>query len=105
MSAQQFGKISGYEKRHRRLGHTSNRDIHDTILFVKGLEELNKKSYHQHTKCASCMIGKSTLEYFPVLRSRADRPLKQVNIDSVSSSVVSIEGYSHVVKNGKIMKN
>ncbi len=61
MSAQQFGKISGYEKWHTRLGHTSNRDIHDTIPFVKGLAELNTKSYHQHTKCASCMIGKSTV--------------------------------------------
>ncbi len=50
VSAQQCGKISGYEKWHRRLGHTSNRDIHYTIPFVKGLEELNKKSYHQHTK-------------------------------------------------------
>ncbi len=27
MSAQQFGKTSGYEKWHRRLGHTSNKDI------------------------------------------------------------------------------
>ena len=34
MSAQQFGKISGYEKWHRRLGHTSNRDIHNTIPYV-----------------------------------------------------------------------
>jgi hypothetical protein len=43
------------------------------------------------------MIGNSTLEDFPELRSRADRPLKQVNIDSFSASVVSIEGYSHAV--------
>jgi hypothetical protein len=43
------------------------------------------------------MIGKSTLEDFPTLRSRVDRPLKQVNIDSLSSSVESIEGYSHAV--------
>jgi hypothetical protein len=48
-------------------------------------------------KFASCMIGKSSLEDFPTLRSRADRPLKHVNIDSFSSSVVSIEGYSHAV--------
>ena len=90
MSAQQFGKISGYEKWHRRLGHTSNRDIHNTIPYVTGLEELVKKNYQQHTKCASCMIGKSTLEDFPELRSRADKPLKQVKIDSFSSSVVSM---------------
>ncbi len=33
----------------------------------------------------------------PDLRNRADKPLKYVNIDSFSSSVVSIEGYSHAV--------
>jgi hypothetical protein len=61
------------------------------------LEELTNKDHQQHTKCASCMIGKSTLEEFPELRTRADEPLKQVNFDSFSSSVVSIEGYSHAV--------
>ncbi len=65
MLAQQFGKFSGYEKWHRRLGRTTNRDIHDPIPYVKGLEEPTNKFYHQHTKCASCMIGKSTLEDFP----------------------------------------
>ncbi len=48
-------------------------------------------------KCGTCMIGQSTLEDSPELRSRADNPLKQVNIDSFSSSVVYIEGYSHTV--------
>jgi hypothetical protein len=45
------------------------------------------------------MIGNSTLEDFPKLKTRADKPLKQVNIDSdsFSSSVVPIEGYSHAV--------
>jgi hypothetical protein len=38
-----------------------------------------------------------TLEEFSKLRSRADKLLKRVNIDSFSSSVVSIEGYSHAV--------
>ncbi len=97
MSAQQFGKVSGYEKWYRRLGHTTNREIHDTIPPVKGLEELTNKAYQQHTKCASCMIAKSNLEDFPELRTRADKPLKLVNIDSFSSSVVSIEGYSLAV--------
>jgi hypothetical protein len=41
--------------------------------------------------------GKSTLEDFPELRPKADKPLKQVNIDSFSPSVVSIEGYFHAV--------
>jgi hypothetical protein len=97
MSAQQFGKVSGYEKWHRRLGHTTNREIRDTIPYVKGLEEHTNKAYQQLTKCASCMIGKSSLEDSPELRTRADKPLKQVNINSFLSSVVSIEGYSHAV--------
>jgi hypothetical protein len=56
------------------------------MLYVKRLEELvnNLKVYQQHTKCASCMIGKSTLEDFPEVKTRADKPLKQVNIDSAS---------------------
>jgi hypothetical protein len=66
-------------------------------IEIKGLEELTNKVFQQHTKCASCMIGKSTLEDFPELRTRADKPLRQVNIDSFSSSVISIEGYSHAV--------
>ncbi len=80
-----------------RLGHTTNREIHDTIPYVKGLEELTTQLYQQHTKSASCITGKCTPEDFPKLRTRTDKPLKQVNIDSVSSSVVSIEGYSHTV--------
>jgi hypothetical protein len=90
MSEQQFGKVSGYEKWHRKLGHTTNREIHDTIPYVKVLEELTNKAYQQHTKCASCMIGKSAPEDFPELRTRADKPLKQVKNDTFSSSVVSI---------------
>ncbi len=43
MLAQQFGKVSGYEKWHRRLGHTTNREMHDTIPSVKGLEEVFRK--------------------------------------------------------------
>ncbi len=94
MSEQQFGKVSGYEKWHRRLGHTTDREIHDTIPYVEGLKELVSKVYQQHTNCACCMIGKSTLEDFPEFRTRADKPLqvKQVNIDSFPSSVVFIEG-------------
>ena len=32
MSAQQFGKSPGYEKWHRRLGHTSDKHIQDTSM-------------------------------------------------------------------------
>jgi hypothetical protein len=59
-----------------RLGHTTNREIYDSIPYVQGLEELVNKAYQQHTKCVSCMIGKSTLEDFPEFRTRADKPLK-----------------------------
>ena len=97
MSAQQFGKSSCYEKWHRRLGHTSNKDIQDTIKHVIGLEELLQTAYEKHTKRAPCMLGKSTLEDYPGEKVRADRALKQVNIDPFSSSVVSIEGYFHAV--------
>jgi metallophosphoesterase superfamily enzyme len=43
------------------------------------------------------MIGKSTLEDLPKLKDRATKPLWQVNMDSFSSSVTSIEGYNHAV--------
>ncbi len=66
MSEQQFGKVSGYEKLHRRLGHTTNREMYDPIPYVnwKGSKEFQvvNQVYQQHTKCASCMIGKSILE-------------------------------------------
>ena len=44
-----------------------------------------------------CMIGKNTLEDYPGEKIKADCPLKQVNINLLSSSVVSIEGYFHTV--------
>ena len=43
--AQQFCQSSGYEKLHKRLGHTSNKDIQDTIKHVIGLEGLLQSTY------------------------------------------------------------
>ncbi len=43
------------------------------------------------------MIDKSTLEDLPKLKDRATEPLLQINMDSFSSSVTSIEGYYHAV--------
>ena len=43
--AQQFCQSSGYEKWHRRLGHTSNKDIQDTIKHVIGLEDLLQSTH------------------------------------------------------------
>ena len=34
---------------------------------------------------------------FPKMKVKATRPLRQLNMDSFSSSVVSIEGYFHAV--------
>ena len=79
MLAQQFGKTTGYEKWHRRLGHTSNKDIQDTLKHVFGLEELLQTSYEKHTKCVSCL--KISTEKRSGL-TLPDRPLKQVNIDT-----------------------
>jgi hypothetical protein len=95
LTQQQFDKMSGFEKWHRRLGHVSNRDIQLSIKYTTGLEELLNKTFEQHTKCAACMIGKSTLENYPARKVRASKPLKQINVDSFSSSVTSIEGYNH----------
>ena len=97
LTTQQFGKMSGYELWHRRLGHCSNRNIRDTIHHSEGLDELVSKKFETHMKCSSCMIGKSTLEDLPKLKDRAEEPLHQVNMDSFSSSVTSIEGYNHAV--------
>ena len=49
--------------------------------------------------CEVCVLidWESTLEGYPGEKIRADRPLKHINIDSLSSSVVSIEGYFHAV--------
>ena len=57
MSATQFEKQSGYELWHRRLGHSSNRNIRDSIKWNHGLEDLKGLTYEEHAKCPSCMIG------------------------------------------------
>jgi hypothetical protein len=97
LTSSQFGKMSGYELWHRRLGHCPNRNIRDTIHHSSGLEGLMHKKFEPHVKCASCMIGKSTLEDLPKLKDRAPEPLYQVNMDLFSSSVTSIEGYNYAV--------
>ncbi len=41
------------------------------------------------------MIGKATLEDLPKTKKVISKPLDQINMDSFSSSVNSIEGYFH----------
>jgi hypothetical protein len=43
------------------------------------------------------MIGKATLEDLPKARQVKVKPLHQINVDSFSSSIPSIEGYNHAV--------
>ncbi len=62
-----------------------------------GLEDLRSRTFEVHTKCPSCMIGKSTLEDLPKLKDRATESLYQVNMDIFSSSVQSMEGYNYAV--------
>ncbi len=92
--------MSGYDLWHRRLGHCSNRNIRDTVHHSKGLEVLMHKKFESHVKCPSCMISKSTLEDLPKLKNFGivhHNPLTQVNMDSFSSSVPSIEVYNYAV--------
>ncbi len=70
---------------------------HDTIKHSEGLEDLQSKTFEEYVKCPSCMIGKSTLENLPKLKSRATEQPVQVNMDLFSSSVQSIEGYNYAV--------
>ncbi len=93
--------MSGYKLWHRRLAHSSNQNIRDTIYHSIGLEDLKTKKFDSHEKCRSCMIGKSTLEDLPKLKDRATEvtePQWQVKMDSFSSSVTSIEGYNRRIR-------
>ena len=93
----EFGKTSWYELWHRRLGHSTNRNIRVTVAHSTGLEDLRSRTFDEHAKCPSCMIGKSTLEELPKSKDRAKEPLHQVNMDIFSSSVQSIDSYNYAL--------
>jgi transposase InsO family protein len=61
------------------------------------MEELLNRRHTEHLKCPACMIGKATLEDYPSKKASASKPLRLIDIDSFSSSVVSIEGFVHAV--------
>ena len=42
---------------------------------------------------SSCMIGKATLEDFPKAKHPINKPLYQIHVDSLSSSIKYIEEY------------
>ena len=81
--------MSVYKKWYRRLAHVSNHDIQQSIKHTTGFAELLNKTYEQHTKCGACIICKSTLKDYPALKVGADKPLKQINVDSFSSPLTS----------------
>jgi hypothetical protein len=91
MSATESAKMSGWELWHRRLAHSSIRNIQEAIPHTNGMEELLNQRHADHLKCPACMIGKFTLEDYPSRKVRATKPLRQVDADAFSSSVVSIE--------------
>jgi hypothetical protein len=79
----------------KAVGHASFRKIQDTIKCVNGLESLKHMTRDTNVKCPSCMIGRATLEDLPKTKNVISKPLYQINIDSFSSSVKSIEGHFH----------
>ncbi len=48
-----------------------------------------------HVKCPSCTIGKETLKDLPKTKKVITKLLYQIDMDSFSSSVKSIEGHFH----------
>ena len=93
----QFGKMSEYDLWHQRLSHCTNQNIKETLIHSTGLEDLRSKTFDEHAKCPSCMIGKSSLEELPKVKDRTKKPLHQANMDIFYSSVQSIEGYFYAV--------
>ena len=92
-----FDNHSGYDLWHHRLAHAPKQNIKDTIEHSIGLEGLIGKLFDKDEKCPSCMLGKSTLENYPEFREPALQPFSRVHMDLYTSSVTSIEGYTHAV--------
>jgi hypothetical protein len=68
MNTQQFEKQSFYELWHRRMAHSTNQNIRESVSGTTGMESLIGQKYELHVKCPSCMIRKATLEDFPLIR-------------------------------------
>ena len=97
MDWKKIDKQSGYHLWHRQSAHAPKQNINDTIAHSIGLEGLAGKKFDQNERCPSCMLGKSTLENYPELLEPASRPLERVNMNLYTSTVTSIEGYTHAV--------
>ncbi len=82
------------------MAHSSdstNQNIRESISCAIGMESLIGQKYELHVRCPSCMIGIATLDDSPSLKSKVVPPFYQLNMDSFSSSVKSVEGYLHAV--------
>jgi hypothetical protein len=101
MNSHNFEKQNGCNLWHRRMGHSTNQAIwgqfRASIKCTTRLESLIGQTFESHVKCAACMLGKAKLEDYPQLRVSKVPPMYQINMDSFSSSVKSIEGYNHAV--------
>jgi hypothetical protein len=75
MSATEFGKMSGWELWHRRLAHSSIRNIQESIPHTNGMEELLNHKHTEHLKCPACVIGRATLEDYPSQKASASKQL------------------------------
>ena len=69
----------------------------ETLKCVNGLESLKHMTCDTHVKCPSCLIGKATLEDLSKAKKVITKPLYQIQMDSLSSSVKLIEGYFHAL--------
>ena len=97
ISATKYAKMSGYELWHRRLGHCPNECIRKSIAHSIGMDELKSARFDNHEKCPACMMGKSRQNNLPKAKERAKKPMNRINMDLVSSSVVSIKGYKYAL--------
>ena len=89
--------MSGYALWHPRLGHCPMPTIRDTIPHAKGIEELNKVSFDPNQRSSVCMVGKAHLEIRPNSLEHAQLPLERGYMETMSSSVPSIQGYNYAL--------
>jgi hypothetical protein len=95
--ATKYAKMSGYELWHRRLGHCPNECIRKSIAHSIGMDDLKSARFDNHEKCPACMMGKSRQNNLPNEKLRAKKPMNRINMDLVSSSVLSLEGHKYAL--------
>ena len=77
-----YKKLNSFDLWHSRLGHVSNKVIHNTVHHVLGLEfrleRLPKNIPHGHN-CPDCRIGKCERRDAPGMKIQVRNPLEQVH--------------------------